>query len=131
MRRTSFAPLVLAVLIAAGGCGGEPSPSPQRASLALVNDAPVPTGAVRVSASEGIEAVEAVYRAALVPDSVVAWYRRWFLANTWRITSDTRLPDGTFVIHADGKAKPLWIMIRADAGGTSFSIMAADPGAAR
>ncbi|MSR06711.1 MAG: hypothetical protein EXR93_06580 [Gemmatimonadetes bacterium] len=106
-------------------CGSEPPPKSAPASL--VSDAPVPPGAARISSSEGTEAVEAVYRAQYPSDSVAAWYRRWFLEHQWRITGDNRLPDGMVVLHAEGPAKPLWLMIRPEGGGTSFSVMTAEP----
>lgn len=123
MRRASCFLLSAACL----ACAGEPPP--KSAPPSLVADAPVPLGAVRVAASQGSEAVEAVYRSTHPPDSVVAWYRRWFLAHQWRITGDTRLPDGTFVLHADSLTKPLWLMIHPAPGGATFSVMAAEPGA--
>lgn len=95
----------------------------------MVADAPVPPGANRVESAGGPEAVEAVYRTSTSPDSVASFYRRWFLEHSWRIAGDTRLSDGTFVIHAEGQARPLWIMIRPDGGRTTFSVMAAAPGA--
>jgi len=124
MRRALIA-LVAASCLACGD-----TPPPKTASPSLVSEAPVPPGAVRVSASEGAEAVEVVYRAGLVPDTVAAWYRRWFLEHRWRITGDTRLADGTLVLHADSAAQPLWLMIRPDPAGANFSVMSAEPGAA-
>jgi len=124
-------PAILAVVaaLAVAACGSEPPPKSAPASL--VNDAPVPPGAARISSIEGTEAVEAVYRAPFPSDSVAAWYRRWFLERRWRITGDNRLPDGTVVLHAEGPGNPLWLMIRPEAGGTNFSVMSAEPGGGR
>ena len=82
---------------------------------------------MRVSSSEGSDAVQATYRAGYLPDSGAAWYRRWFLAHAWGITGDTRLPDGTVVLHADSAVKPLWLMIPPHPNGASFHPMAAEP----
>src|SRR5258706_500719 len=123
MRRTLIVPVVASCL----ACGD--SPPPKTASPSLVSEAPVPPGAVRLSASVGAEAVEAIYRAGFLPDTVAAWYRRWFLEHHWRIAGDARLPDRTLVLHADSAAKPLWLMIRPDPAGANFSVMSAEPGA--
>ena len=119
----------LGVTVLCAACGGDTVP--RNAPPSLINDAPVPPGAARISSIEGAEAVEAVYRAQFPSDSVAAWYRRWFLQHQWRITGDNRLPDGMVVLHAEGPGKPLWLMIRPEGGGTTFSVMAAEPGAAK
>ena len=117
----------LGVVVLCAACGGDTVP--KSAPQSLVNDAPVPPGAVRVSSAEGTEAVEAVYRAAYPADSVAAWYRRWFLEKQWRITGDNRTPDGMVILHAEGPGRPLWLMIRPETGGgTNFSVMSAESG---
>ncbi len=116
------------LLAAALGCG--PDTPPRSAPPSLVDEVPVPPGAARVSTSAGTDAAEAAFRIGVVPDSVAAWYRRWFLDHGWRITGDNRLPDGTVVLHGENGPRPLWLMIRGEANGSSFSVMAAEPGGA-
>ncbi|MBI4419318.1 MAG: hypothetical protein HY560_00695, partial [Gemmatimonadetes bacterium] len=58
-----------------------------------------------------------MFRTGVVPDSVAAWYRRWFRTEGWNITGDVRMADGSVALHADKSGRPLWIMARPGGSG--------------
>jgi len=117
--------LLLLALASFPACGDQPPP--RNAPPSLLETVPVPPGARRLTASSGAQAVVAEYSLIGLPDSVAAWYRRWFFEHAWRIVGDTRLPDGTFSIHADSQARPVWLLVRAAPGGARLAVMVAEP----
>ncbi len=116
------------LVLAAAACGGAEQ---ARVSSTVLKGVAIMPRSVPTSAANGAEAAETVFRTGAVPDSVAAWYRRWFVAHGWEISGDARMPDGSLTLHAEKPGRLLWIMIQpgSDHVGSSYSVVGAEPGA--
>ena len=83
-----------------------------------------------VASAAGSDAVQAAYTTAARPDSVAAWYRRWFLKESWHITGDLPSPDGGVTLFVEKESRPIWLIVRPAAGnqGSIYSVVAAESG---
>jgi hypothetical protein len=119
--RSSRVLLLAALLVACRG-----GDNPRVASRALLAGIPAMPRSVPISNAAGSDAVEAGYTTADSPDSVAAWYRRWFLQQGWRITAD--LPaSGGVTVAVEKERRPVWLIIRplANHQGSMFSVVSA------
>lgn len=91
--------------------------------------APVYRPTVRIAQGGSADAVETVFRAEAVPDTVAAWYRRALIAGGWHIVGDTRARDGVITLYAERQGPPLWVIIRPGPGGrgTEYSLIGVLP----
>lgn len=111
-----------------GACRGA---TPREASGELLAGIPALPRSAPASISAGADAVEAGYTSTLPPDSVAAWYRRWFIKDGWHINGD--LPAaGSVTLYVEKGRRPIWLIIRplADHQGSVFSVVAAEDSAA-
>ncbi len=98
-------------VVGSGGCRAREEAT-QQPPLGVLREVPIHPAAVPVSVQSASDAMETRYAVRVGPDTLAAWYRRRLTEGGWRLTGDTRAPDGTITLHAVRAGPPLWIMIR-------------------
>ena len=110
-------PLVLAVcLLSACDRPGDPEKMREVARRALHGSLTYPNSGI-VSVSAGEDAAEVVMSSSDSVGVVAAWYRRELPLNGWIIKRDSRDQRGAIILYAEQGPRPLWITLRANAGG--------------
>jgi hypothetical protein len=97
-------------------CGDRKPNTPKLSEVFSV--LPLPPKPSFVSRSGGADAIQITVRTPLRADSVAFYYRSVFKANDWKLINDDKNRDGTVVLFAQRKDRPLWVRVRADNGGT-------------
>ena len=71
-----------------------------------------------VSVSAGPEAAQVTLSTAAPVSEVATWYRQTLRLNGWDLQNDAVMSDGSLAIFAEQGKRPLWITLKASAGGT-------------
>ena len=105
-------------------------PPPERPAYGALRGFPWMPGSHVSAVTGSAETLEATVQHVASPDSVVRWYRRALLERGWDVVGDTRLPDGTYNLHAKAPSgQPVWVMVRPapQGGGSAVSVIGAVP----
>jgi hypothetical protein len=113
-----------ALLLVGGLCAAcdrsrEPRPSQDReiAAAVLHGILAYPQSSV-VNVSSGSDAAQATLSAPAPVQTVATWYRQMLRLNGWDLQNDAMTNDGSVAIYAQRGDRPLWITLKASAGGS-------------
>jgi hypothetical protein len=127
-----FTSLVLLPLALVGLCIAcdRPAPPPadrRFAAKVLTGILAFPRSSV-VNLSVGSDAAEATFSAPAPVQEVATWYRQMLRLNGWDLQNDAVSNDGTISIMAQHGTRPLWITLKAAAGGaaTTYTLIGAE-----
>jgi hypothetical protein len=111
-------PLVLALILLAGGCDRDRDANQARAvaARALRGVLAYPQSTL-VSLSAGNDAAELAFSSPVAVDDVAQWYRRALAANGWELKTDQVGRDGSISMYAVQGTRPLWLALRPNVGG--------------
>ena len=121
-----------ALLLVAGVCAGCDRPPPQRedrqfAASVLHGVLAYPQSSV-VSVESGSDAAQATLSTPAPVQAVATWYRQMLSLNGWDLQNDAVMDDGSVTIFAQQGERPLWITLKATAGGagTTYTLIGAE-----
>jgi hypothetical protein len=122
-----FTPLVLLGLCIACDRPVPQPPNREFAAKVLTGVLAYPRSSV-VNVSVGPDAAEATFSAPAPVREVATWYRQVLRLNGWDLQSDAVSGDSTVSILAQKGTRPLWIRLRASAGGaaTTYTLIGAE-----
>jgi hypothetical protein len=116
--------LVVAALCAA--CRRPPEQRQERefAATVLQGVLAYPQSSV-VSVASGSDAAQATLFAPAPVQTVATWYRQMLRLNGWDLQNDAVTTDGSVAIFAQQGTRPLWITLKAGAGGqgTTYTLI--------
>ena len=81
-----------------------------------------------ISVASGVDAAQATATTAASVAEVATWYRRMLRLNGWDLQNDAVTRDGGVAIFAQKGTRPLWITLKATAGGpgTTYTLIGAE-----
>ncbi len=81
-----------------------------------------------VTVSAGQDAAQVTLSTPAAPQDVATWYRQMLRLNGWDLVNDGVTADGGVSIFAQKGERPLWITLKANAGGpgTTYTLIGAD-----
>jgi hypothetical protein len=116
-------PFAVAALVLLAACPG----TKEKAVVTpnVLRGVPIVDGSQLLDTSGTAEAMRATLFVQLTPDSVAGIYRRFFLANGWRIVGDVS-DQGGIDLYVERQGPPLWIQLRsAGKGFTRYTLIGA------
>jgi hypothetical protein len=117
---SAVAAAVLVLLAACVSKDEQPVATPN-----VLRGVPVIEGSLLLDTAGTAEAARAVFSVPIPPDSLAAIYRRFLLANGWRVVGDVRDDSGTD-LYAERQGPPLWVSIRpGEKGGSRYTLIGA------
>ena len=121
-----------AMLLVAGLCTACERPSEQRkerelAATVLQGVLAYPQSSV-VGVNGGSDAAQVTLSAPAPVGVVATWYRQVLRLNGWDLQNDGVTSDGSVAIFAQQGKRPLWITLKANAGGqsTTYTLIGAE-----
>jgi len=125
MRR--FLPVLILALVLAAACERRRAPDPRPMVRQALQGVIVYPHSTQIGMAAGEEAAQLTLT---TPDSigrVASWFRLALMLNRWTLQSDVTGRDGSVSIAAVQGKRPLWIMLRPNAGapGTTYTIIGA------
>ena len=118
---------ILAIGLGVSACREiEPDVEPPKQALEGV---PIVPPSILLSEGGTEDVAQTVLYTPLNADTAATFFRTRLLADGWEIQGDVRTPDGRTTIHAVRNGPPLWVILQpsGDQGGTTYTIMGADP----
>jgi len=81
-----------------------------------------------VSVARGSDVAQATLSTAAPVQTVATWYRQMLRMNGWELQNDAVMNDGSVAIFAQQGKRPLWITLKANAGGsgTTYTVISAE-----
>jgi len=124
----------LAVLLCVVGLGGAACERPAERTNEREFAAKVLTGLLAypqssvVGVSAGQDAAQVTLATPAALQDVATWYRQMLRLNGWDLVNDGVTGDGSVSIFAQKGKRPLWITLKANAGGpgTTYTLIGAD-----
>ncbi|MDH4131658.1 MAG: hypothetical protein OEW17_01320 [Gemmatimonadota bacterium] len=81
----------------------------------------LPPSSQIIGKEAGEDAIKVKFRSSWAPEALAAYYRDQLAQRPWRLVSDVKTADGSFVLYAETDGPPLWVSIRrADGSAGSF-----------
>ncbi len=127
MRRSVWIAGIVALLAA---CDRPARVPPEQTAAAALKGVPFYPGSSPITVAASADAGQVVLATAAAVQDVATWYRRKLAASGWELRSDAVTSDGSIAIYADSGTRPLWITLKANAGGagTTYILVGAIPG---
>ena len=124
-----FAVLLCVVGLSSGACERPAERTNERefAAKVLTGLLAYPRSSV-VGVSAGQDAAQVTLSTPAAPQDVATWYRQMLRLNGWDLVNDGVTADGGVSIFAQKGKRPLWITLKANAGGpgTTYTLIGAD-----
>lgn len=124
MHRSTF--LLAAVVLLGTACNRDKEAARARGVIGrAMPDALSYPGSSIVGYSASDDAAQIELTTAAPVQEVAKWYREVLPLNGWDVQSDAADPSGALVIYAEKAKRPLWLTLRANAGGpgTTYTLM--------
>ncbi len=122
------APLLLVLPLLVAGCERRADGGQERtfAARALRGVLAFPQSSL-ISVAAGEEAAEVVLTTPVAMPDVAQWYRTNLPANGWELKTDQVDRAGAVTMYAEKGKRPLWLTLRANAGGagTTYTLVGA------